>query len=259
MQRDLRGLKAQFLVLYFVYLCLSRFTYYVFLSFIYYLVSSADTGLGGMTENSVKIFNDGNMSLHFPSIVTSLCTIDITHFPFDTQSCSLQFGSWAYNGNDLDCRKEADEMDLSAFVRSIEWDIVSAPIQYNETYYTTETGEYIKFPSVTFTVNLRRKPLFYILNIISPCLLITFVAVFGFLLPPESGEKVNLSVTVLLSLAVFQLLVLETMPASGETVPLIGELFVIASESISSAEYRNFQKGGGRKFFNFNIYMSDIL
>ena len=60
------------------------------------------------------------------------------------------------------------------------------------------------------------------MNLIFPCTLISAVAILGFLLPPASGEKVNLEITVLLSLAVFQLVVLELMPPTGDTVPFIG-------------------------------------
>lgn len=77
-------------------------------------------------------------------------------------------------------------------------------------------------------MNLKRKPLFYVMNMLFPCLLITFVATFGFMLPPDSGEKVNLSITVLLSLAVFQLIVLETIPASGDSAPYIGIFFMLS-------------------------------
>ena len=55
-----------------------------------------------------------------------------------------------------------------------------------------------------------------------PCCIITMVALLVFYLPPESGEKISLGITVLLSLCVFLLMVSESMPATSDTVPLIG-------------------------------------
>ena len=49
------------------------------------------------------------------------------------------------------------------------------------------------------------------------------MAILGFILPPESGEKVSMEITVLLSVAVFMLMVSETMPPTSETFPYIGE------------------------------------
>ena len=60
-----------------------------------------------------------------------------------------------------------------------------------------------------------------------PCMLISSMALLGFLLPPDSGEKVSLEITVLLSLAVFLLVVSETMPPTSETFPFIGKLHVL--------------------------------
>ena len=47
-----------------------------------------------------------------------------------------------------------------------------------------------------------------------------------FYLPTESGEKVSLGLTVLLSFSVFMLLIAESMPATSEFIPLIGQLIL---------------------------------
>lgn len=49
------------------------------------------------------------------------------------------------------------------------------------------------------------------------------VALLTFFLPPESGEKISLGITVLLSLTVFLLLVAETMPPTS-AVPVVGKI-----------------------------------
>ena len=71
-------------------------------------------------------------------------------------------------------------------------------------------------------VLFRRRPLYYLFNLLIPCMFLSLVALLTFFLPPESGEKVSLGVTVLLSLTVFLLLVAETMPPTS-TVPIIGK------------------------------------
>ena len=44
-----------------------------------------------------------------------------------------------------------------------------------------------------------------------------------FCLPPESGEKVSLGVTVLLAMTVYQLLIADAIPPTSEVIPLIGK------------------------------------
>lgn len=58
------------------------------------------------------------------------------------------------------------------------------------------------------------------LNMLLPSFLISSVSMLSFCIPPESGEKVGLGVTVLLSLSVFLLIFSEQMSASAEP-PLV--------------------------------------
>ncbi|CAB1327075.1 unnamed protein product [Coregonus sp. 'balchen'] len=37
-----------------------------------------------------------------PAITKSSCVVDVSYFPFDWQWCNLTFGSWTYNGNQVD-------------------------------------------------------------------------------------------------------------------------------------------------------------
>ena len=70
---------------------------------------------------------------------------------------------------------------------------------------------------------LRRKSLFYTVNVIIPCVGISFLSVLVFYLPSDSGEKVSLSISILLSLTVFFLLLAEIIPPTSKSVPLLGE------------------------------------
>ncbi len=109
--------------------------------------------------------------------------------------------------------------DLSYFIGNGEWDLIGMPLVRHNILYNCCPNP---FPDVTFWIIICRKPLYYIFNLILPCLFITGTTILMFYLPPESGEKVSLGVTVMLTLAVFLLLVAETMPPQSESIPLIG-------------------------------------
>jgi len=49
-------------------------------------------------------------------------------------------------------------------------------------------------------------------------------ALFVFYLPPDSGEKVSLGITVLLSFSVFLLRISENVPKTSDCIPLIGTI-----------------------------------
>ena len=53
-----------------------------------------------------------------------------------------------------------------------------------------------KYPFVMFEIKLRRRTLYYVLNMIGPCVLISFMSLLGFSLPPDSGEKMGLGLCI---------------------------------------------------------------
>lgn len=103
-------------------------------------------------------------------------------------------------------------IDLTEFYLSVEWDILEVPATKNEEYYpdTLEpfSGEllgrgrrFIQYfnlfliADITFKLTMRRKTLFYTVNLIVPCVALTFLTVLVFYLPSDSGEKVRLRLT----------------------------------------------------------------
>lgn len=123
-------------------------------------------------------------------------------------------------------------MDLYDFYQSHEWDIMAVPAKRN-VIKSTNTDEF--YPDLTFDITLRRKTLFYTCNLIIPCVLLSFLTVLTFYLPSESGEKISLCISILLSLTVFVLLLNDLIPATSLVVPLIGKylLFTIILVTLS--------------------------
>ena len=48
------------------------------------------------------------------------------------------------------------------------------------------------YVDITFTLSIRRRTLYYFFNLIVPCVLISSMALLGFTLPPDAGEKLTL-------------------------------------------------------------------
>ncbi|XP_013789590.2 neuronal acetylcholine receptor subunit alpha-7-like isoform X1 [Limulus polyphemus] len=186
------------------------------------MYNSADERIDSTFPTNVVVQHNGSCSYIPPGIFKSTCKIDITWFPFDDQKCVMKFGSWTYDGNALDLLLPSEEADLSTYIDNGEWDLRGFPGVRNLIYYTCCPEPYV---DITFTLHIRRRTLYYGFNLIIPCVLISSMALLGFALPPDSGEKLTLGVTILLSLTVFLLLVAETMPPTSDAVPLIGTYF----------------------------------
>lgn len=193
------------------------------------LYNNADGNFEVTLETKAQLDFNGMIRWKPPAIYKSSCEIDVEFFPFDEQTCVMKFGSWTYDGFKVDLRHR-DEVpdtslvkigiDLSEFYLSVEWDILDVPAVRNEKYYTCCVEPYI---DITFNISMRRKTLFYTVNLIVPCMGISFLTVLVFYLPSDSGEKVTLSISILLSLTVFFLLLAEIIPPTSLVVPLLGK------------------------------------
>ncbi|XP_014786698.1 neuronal acetylcholine receptor subunit alpha-10 isoform X2 [Octopus bimaculoides] len=185
------------------------------------LYENVDYVLKGILEYyNVRISSNGTMYYRFPSVVKSSCMLQTKNFPFDKQFCNMTFSSWAYLVNELDLYPASTTGDTSNYVQNSEWALVRLKAIRNEVKHASGVSS-----ELIYVISLERKPFFHILSFIFPCLLISSISLLGFLLPPSSGEKVSIGVTVLLSLSVFLLVVNQTLPANSDEIPYIGIYF----------------------------------
>ncbi|XP_032242803.1 neuronal acetylcholine receptor subunit beta-3 isoform X2 [Nematostella vectensis] len=190
------------------------------------LYNSADSEFsGGLEKYKTRVIlnHDGVNAWYSPASFRSTCQIDVTFFPFDQQTCFMKFGSWTFEVVDLDIFADKSPLHSSQYMKSAEWDLIAASKKRNVEYYACCT---YPFSDVTVTWVFRRKPLFYVFNLIVPCLIITGMVLLGFMLPPESGERITLSITVLLAMAVFLQLAAENLPRNSDNVPVLGIFYI---------------------------------
>ncbi|KAM3656864.1 neuronal acetylcholine receptor subunit beta-2 [Molothrus aeneus] len=167
--------------------------------------------------SNAVISYDGSIFWLPPAIYKSACKIEVKHFPFDQQNCTMKFRSWTYDRTEIDLVLKSEVASLDDFTPSGEWDIVALPGRRNE---NPDDSTYV---DITYDFIIRRKPLFYTINLIIPCILITSLAILVFYLPSDCGEKMTLCISVLLALTVFLLLISKIVPPTSLDVPLVGK------------------------------------
>ncbi|XP_070570447.1 acetylcholine receptor subunit alpha-like [Ptychodera flava] len=206
------------------------------------LYNSADGNYDLQTSKNARVSSNGTVKIAPPAILTSPCVIHIEYFPFDVQQCSLKFGTWEYNGNETILQPMHEHIVKEDFLENVEWEIKSSTVE----------NLLIKYPccpyvysNLVYTLVIRRRPLYYIVNMVIPCLFMSFITLFVFYLPPDSGEKITLSISILLALSVLNLIIAEIMPPTSETTPLIVKyilfcMFIVMASIISTIVVLNF-------------------
>ncbi|XP_028833551.1 acetylcholine receptor subunit gamma [Denticeps clupeoides] len=176
-----------------------------------------------------------------PAIYRSACSIIVNFFPFDWQNCTMVFRSQTYSANEIDLvlteeynrTVEWIEIDPEAFTENGEWIIKHRPAKkvINKRY----TKDELDYQEVVFFLIIQRKPLFYIINIIVPCVLFSSLGLLVYYLPAKAGgQKCTMSIAILLAQTVFLFLIAKKVPETSQAVPLIGKylMFVMVVTTI---------------------------
>ncbi|KAJ8314215.1 hypothetical protein KUTeg_008776 [Tegillarca granosa] len=183
-------------------------------------------------SSNVIVTADGNVTWLSMVIFKSSCSINVRYFPFDEQNCSMQFASWTYDSYQINLVLTTNDGDTSNYIPNSEWDMKKLYVERTVKIYSCCAEPY---PVINFYVFISRRPLFYIFNMVMPCIMITLVALLGFYIPSESGEKVTMGITTLLSMTVFMMLVAENMPPTSNVLPLVGIYYGITIGIVSTA------------------------
>ena len=171
-------------------------------------------------QSGVILSSDGTASWLNPMMFKSLCKIKVKYFPFDIQQCELKFGSWMYDGLTLNLLPMPGIFPTSSFQENGEWEVYRVKMKRNVVKYSCCPSPYV---DLTLTIKMGRQSMDYFINLILPCCLISSMIFLGFILPPESGERIGLSITVLLAMTVFQQLTSEIMPSYH--FPILGQYY----------------------------------
>ncbi|XP_070541549.1 acetylcholine receptor subunit alpha-like [Ptychodera flava] len=186
------------------------------------------------TWKYATVYYYGEVWMVPPAKLVSPCSIDVTYFPFDHQTCPMSFGPWDFDANMIVLSPVLNYVPKENYIQNVEWTFDNQST-VNAFLDVDECCPLEAYSVIEFSLHIKRRPLFYMLNIVIPCIAFSFLTVFTFYMPSQSGEKITISISILISLSIFSLLVAEIMPATSETSPLIGSylLFVIAVTAVS--------------------------
>ncbi|XP_061196813.1 acetylcholine receptor subunit alpha-like [Saccostrea echinata] len=171
----------------------------------------------GMEDNLVTLSRNGTVALTIGDFLETACSFDVTHFPFDHQSCDITLLPWIYSKDAVDFRQKRDDVDLGVFSKSGMWEISStkASVEY------ILTSDNIECAMLKYTIYLERRSSYFVLTIFVPVIMLLLLNSAVFLLPSESGERVGYAITCLLALAVFLTLTDDVLPRTSKPLSVL--------------------------------------
>jgi hypothetical protein len=167
------------------------------------------------TKNSgSKVDFRGNVFLSIPMLITFSCFLELENFPFDTQTCSMEFGSWKFYKRYLDIRVINETLvnrpiiNYDNFYHN-EWNIVSAYGNTEDVEYLCCPGDF--FPTSTLNIELERKYTKYNIVIIMSVFL-TISSLNILMLSMEKYRRTFILVFIPLTIIWVQLYVASQIP-----------------------------------------------
>lgn len=110
-------------------------------------------------NDQLTVYNDGTIIYKRPATFSFLCPLELSRFPYDKQTCSMEFGSWKFNNAILDIIPFSNKDYRKAIIIDSkfshnEWNI-------KETSYKHEYNEYLccpgeLWPVTTFDITMQR-------------------------------------------------------------------------------------------------------
>lgn len=183
-------------------------------------------------QTLVHIYSSGNLYWSSPTMFTSSCHINVKNFPFDFQMCKLKYGSWGYDQSEMDIYIDDSPPISEHYVNHTEWDIENITYQRNSISYSMHANKWV---DITIHFTIHRKPLYYMMNVVVPCVILMAIILMSFFLPPESGERAAIVITVLLAFTVYLHLVSQSLPTTSDSSPVLSVFYItIMAESAFS-------------------------
>lgn len=156
----------------------------------------------------ILVICTGYVKWIYQDMLVSFCEINVKYFPFDRQYCSIHLQSTIYDTSQFTLRTLYNVVRLYKFITT-EWEISHATIEeidlYNP-YYARN------FSTIRINIELERRSRFYVIKIICPFSIIAILALFSFCLPTDSGEKIAMCVSILLSLTIYLQIISDYVP-----------------------------------------------
>ncbi|CAG0893112.1 unnamed protein product [Darwinula stevensoni] len=186
------------------------------------LYNSVSTNCGDrqLRTNAIVSYK-GEVTLLTSAIFCSFCNVDVQFYPFDVQTCKLRFMSLTHDHTQIRLQIDHDQkIDLLSYAENEEFSLTS--------YVAEEKAEMDPccenyFSVIAYSMRLRRRPGFFLLNYFLPMIIINVMALLSFLMPCESGEKVTLGISAMLNMVIILMGLRDVLPPT-ENTPLIVEV-----------------------------------
>lgn len=166
-------------------------------------------------KGGMYLYSDGNMLWSMPAVYKFSCALQLENFPFDTQDCSMKFGSWTYDNALLTLKPHGSastQIDVLDSFSHSEWNLENFYVtNYNETRACC--GDRL-FDVNEYHFLLSRYTHYYKLNM-GMTIALVVVSFIIMLIKPDNLSRTGTAVFIPLTILALQLTIADKIPVVG--------------------------------------------
>ncbi|XP_067658277.1 neuronal acetylcholine receptor subunit alpha-5-like [Haliotis asinina] len=193
--------------------------------------SLSNMGPLGSSDSKLMVIYNGSVSWAVPTSTSVACNVDVTSFPFDSQTCHLAFVNWASTNSCAELSNTISQIDFTFFEKegNSEWKILGSSVV--TTMHPTAFDR--REPVVFAYIRLQRRYMFHVVTSVLPAVCLSVLNLVVFRMPPDCGEKMSMSLSILPSYGIYATMASTTLPSNSES-PCLFSIYLAILISISS-------------------------
>ena len=166
----------------------------------------------GASGTKVRVNYNGTAQYYSHDLLSVSCSLDVSRYPNDIQRCDIFVYPEMYNRKELIITHMSDSR--KKLVENNEWEVQSS----------SQIHEADEFQII---FNLSRRTGYIMITLKAPIQLLGLLNPWVFFLPPDSGERVSLSITAFLSFTVYMGVLTDHIPRASKPIPnVLYEVFI---------------------------------
>ncbi|KAK3610994.1 hypothetical protein CHS0354_017871 [Potamilus streckersoni] len=176
----------------------------------------------GSSSYYVTYYPDNGIVTWKPRIILKgSCSPNMTYFPFDRQECSFVFSAWEHDTSQVKLVIPDSSWDTSMYEGNGVWKITETK---SETYVGS-SGQFDSYYA-KFSITIERQPLFILVNLVLPILLLAAINGFCFLVPISNG-RVTYCITCFLTFVFLLQTVQQFLPRTSYPMSILAIYVVL--------------------------------
>jgi hypothetical protein len=136
-------------------------------------------------EYYALVHNNGKVTIVYPMFsMSTRCSLGVKNFPFEQQECGIGLSSWAVSEDKLDLEIGNVSISTDFYTTNSVWDLMDTSYYYNYTHdrYSFDFPNY-NIKEINFMFTIKRRPLYFMITSIFPCLVLNLLTLMSFFLP----------------------------------------------------------------------------